>query len=138
MNPTRQATDAVWAGEERLLLTGATAVPVSLGVAHGYPDFDAWQAVALYYASMGIAWTLWRRHSLLSGSAERQLVRHVRRIALLLAGLMAVWILAQPWALFTARGDGLLHVTFVDVGQGDAVLLRFPRGSSMLVDAASS
>ena len=47
MNPSRLATDAVWAGEEHLLLTGATVVPVSLGVAHGYPDADAWQAVAL-------------------------------------------------------------------------------------------
>lgn len=47
MNPSRQATDAVWAGEERLLLTGATTVPVSLGVAHGYSDMDEWQAVAL-------------------------------------------------------------------------------------------
>ncbi len=45
--PTSAATDAVWAGEERLLLTGATTVPISLGVAHGYPDVDAWQAVAL-------------------------------------------------------------------------------------------
>lgn len=42
-----QATDAVWAGEEQLLLTGATTVPVSLGVAHGYPDVESWQAVAL-------------------------------------------------------------------------------------------
>jgi cystathionine gamma-synthase len=47
MNPSRQATDAVWAGEEPLLLTGATTVPISFGVAHGYPDVDAWQAVAL-------------------------------------------------------------------------------------------
>lgn len=47
MKPSRQATDAVWAGEEELLLTGATAVPISLGVAHGYPDVDTWQAVAL-------------------------------------------------------------------------------------------
>ncbi len=47
MNPVHQATDAVWAGEEHLLLTGATVVPVSLGVAHGYPDVEAWQAVAL-------------------------------------------------------------------------------------------
>jgi cystathionine gamma-synthase len=47
MNPTGQATDAVWGGEEQLLLTGATVVPVSFGVAHGYPDVDAWQAVAL-------------------------------------------------------------------------------------------
>ena len=47
MKPSTQATDAVWAGEERSLLTGATVVPVSLGVAHGYPDLDTWQAVAL-------------------------------------------------------------------------------------------
>ncbi len=47
MNPLRQATDAVWAGEEHQRLTGATVVPVSLGVAHGYPDVDTWQAVAL-------------------------------------------------------------------------------------------
>ena len=46
MNRSRQATDAVWAGEESLLLTGATTIPVSFGVAHGYPDVDAWQAVA--------------------------------------------------------------------------------------------
>ncbi|HUE85720.1 MAG TPA: cystathionine gamma-synthase family protein [Vicinamibacterales bacterium] len=47
MNPSRQATDAVWAGEEERLLTGATVVPVSLGVAHGYPDVETWHAVAL-------------------------------------------------------------------------------------------
>ena len=47
MNPSHQATDAVWAGEEDRLLTGATVVPVSLGVAHGYPDVDTWHAVAL-------------------------------------------------------------------------------------------
>jgi cystathionine gamma-synthase len=47
MTTTRQATEAVWAGEAHLLQTGATTVPVSLGVAHGYADVDAWQAVAL-------------------------------------------------------------------------------------------
>jgi cystathionine gamma-synthase len=45
MKPRSQSTDAVWAGEEQLL-TGATTVPVSLGVAHGYADVDEWQAVA--------------------------------------------------------------------------------------------
>lgn len=50
MNPSGQATDAVWAGEEHLLLTGATVVPVSFGVAHGYSDVDSWLAVALGHA----------------------------------------------------------------------------------------
>src|SRR5262245_12922906 len=47
MRPSSQSTDAVWVGEEHLLLTGATVVPVSFGVAHGYPDVETWQAVAL-------------------------------------------------------------------------------------------
>ena len=47
MKIPRQATQAVWAGEQESLLSGATAVPVSLGVAHGYPDVESWQAVAL-------------------------------------------------------------------------------------------
>jgi cystathionine gamma-synthase len=47
MSASGQATNSVWAGEEQLLLTNATVVPVSLGVAHGYPDVESWQAVAL-------------------------------------------------------------------------------------------
>jgi cystathionine gamma-synthase len=50
MNRSRQATDAVWAGEADQLSTGATVVPISLGVAHGYPDVESWQAVALGHA----------------------------------------------------------------------------------------
>ena len=47
MNPHHPDTDAVWAGEDGLRLTGATTVPVSLGVAHGYPDADSWLDVAV-------------------------------------------------------------------------------------------
>src|SRR5207248_3538956 len=43
--------------------------------------------------------------------------------------------LTAPWTLIAARGDGQLHVTFVDVGQGDAAFVRFPSGAAWLVDA---
>jgi competence protein ComEC len=84
---------------------------------------------------MVVCWTLWRRRSEVTGSAEPPSAARIRRSALGLASFAAVWILAQPWTLLAARGDGRLHVTFLDVGQGDAALVRFPRGATMLVDA---
>jgi competence protein ComEC len=37
--------------------------------------------------------------------------------------------------LAAARGDGRLHITFLDVGQGDSIFVVFPQGRSLLVDA---
>jgi competence protein ComEC len=58
-----------------------------------------------------------------------------RRTMGLTAVLAAVWIVAEPWAFAERRGDGRLHATFLDVGQGDSVFLRFPQGTTLLVDA---
>lgn len=76
-----------------------------------------WLAVVVYYAAL-IVW--WRSRS---------------RVPLAAAACAAVWMLAEPWAFITARGDGRLHVTFLDVGQGDSALIRLPRGATLLVDA---
>jgi competence protein ComEC len=51
------------------------------------------------------------------------------------AVVAALWILGDPRTIAASRGDGLLHVTFIDVGQGDAIFVRFPGGSPLLVDA---
>src|SRR4029079_7196296 len=59
----------------------------------------------------------------------------VSRLAAVIAAVAALWILGAPWQFVVARGDGRLHVTFIDVGQGDAIFARFPRGSTLLVDA---
>ncbi len=44
---TNIATQAVWAGEERSLVEGATQVPVVHSVSYGYDDLDRWRDVAL-------------------------------------------------------------------------------------------
>jgi len=86
-----------------------------------------WLAVSAYYVCGGAAWVLWRRQS--------RLTRIVSRGSIAIAVCAAIWILAEPWTLIAARGDGRLHVTFLDVGQGDSAFVRFPRGATLLIDA---
>jgi competence protein ComEC len=86
----------------------------------------AWPIVVAYYAGLVIAWVLWR---------ERPHVRGVRMYAAAVAVVAAFWILATPWTLIASRGDGRLHATFIDVGQGDAAFVRSPRGATLLIDA---
>ncbi len=54
--------------------------------------------------------------------------------------MMATILLVVFFSLtfFSARGDHLLRVVFLDVGQGDAVFIRGPAGSTALVDCGAS
>jgi competence protein ComEC len=84
-----------------------------------------WFALACYYAAIGSMCVCWRRSQLRRGAAA----------VLVLAGF---WIVAEPWSLAAQRGDGRMHVAFLDVGQGEATVVRFPRGATLLVDAGGS
>ena len=77
----------------------------------------SWIAVVVYYGAAAIWW------------------RSRRRVPAAVAAIAAVWILVDPRTLIAARGDGRLHVTFLDVGQGDSAFVVFPGGSTLLVDA---
>jgi competence protein ComEC len=107
-----------------------------------YVPFVTWRvappnllASAVYYVAGLSAWCLWRRRAYVTGSGESAAAALARRGAAVVTVLSAVWIVAEPWTAMTASGDGRLHVTFIDVGQGDSALVRFPRGATLLVDA---
>ncbi len=101
----------------------------------------SWIAVGLYYCAVLAWWTLWRRTVRRGSCVEavapvaRGFSRAIPRTPALVAAGAALWILADPHTLVASRGDGRLHVTFLDVGQGDSTFLVFPRGATLLVDA---
>ncbi len=84
-------------------------------------------AVALFYAAL-LGWTF---------AAQR-----VRQVAtavsptLALTGLFALTILVWQQAL--AAPDGRLHLTVLDVGNGEAVLILTPDGRSVLIGGGAS
>ncbi len=59
-----------------------------------------------------------------------------RSVLFLLGGILALTLTAA--AIFPNLPDGNLHVAFLDVGQGDAVLITAPHGQQLLVDGGPS
>ncbi len=87
----------------------------------------------LYFIIFSLTWLAWigpeRRGDLLA-SLSQNLTRKV-----VLAGSAILAILAITWAL--SQPDGKLHVTFFDVGQGDATFIQTPSGRQILVDGGA-
>lgn len=52
----------------------------------------------------------------------------------LAAAALCIWIVTAPPTLARAVGDGRLHLTMMDVGQGDAMLVTLPNGRTMMID----
>lgn len=85
------------------------------------------------YAAMGlsIAWIA----STSFRERVRALLAHARAawVSTVVLGLVAVLV----WAAVYALPDGKLHIYFLDVGQGDAILLRTPQGRTVLIDGGA-
>lgn len=63
---------------------------------------------------------------------------NVKGMRACLLGTLAVLAALCPFAYQSLRGSGLLEVHFLDVGQGDAIYIRSPSGSDMLIDGGPS
>jgi competence protein ComEC len=53
-------------------------------------------------------------------------------------GILGLAIAGLLWATALSRPDGKLHVWFLAVGQGNAVLIQTPRGAHLLVDGGEN
>ena len=55
----------------------------------------------------------------------------------LVAGLLTVALALSVWP-WVRSGDGMLRVSFIDVGQGDAALVEVPEGPRLLIDGGAA
>jgi competence protein ComEC len=91
------------------------------------PQLPVWGGWLIYALLLLLAWSLPAR----GAEVETEPRTEWRRV-LLLSGAMAV--VALLWLAVASLPDGRLHVYTLDVGQGDAILLRTARGQVVLID----
>ena len=106
-----------------------------------------WPRASLEVGKIGMEWLL--LYGLACAAAlwladprrRQQLLARVRgpaarldRAALALVGVGALLV----WLAVAGLPDGRLHVAFLDVGQGDAILITTPSGQQVLVDGGPS
>ncbi|MGQ9573115.1 MAG: ComEC/Rec2 family competence protein [Dehalococcoidia bacterium] len=108
--------------------------------------FASAHALAYYAALAAIVWLVARRPAKLALPAPptwtRDLVSGLARplAALPTAGIVLVLALASifVWLIILGSPGDRLSVAFLDVGQGDAILIRSPSGHNILVDGGPS
>jgi competence protein ComEC len=93
----------------------------------GLPQLPALGALLIYGFLLFLVWRLPAR-----GPEEERAPRTEWRQVLPLSGAIAV--VALLWLAVASLPDGRLHVYALDVGQGDAILLRTARGQVVLID----
>ena len=107
-------------------------------------SLQPWQAVIYYLALAGLLLCLRYRQPVWSFFKAFFINLHSRIIALqvitlspFVYWLLAILLLANilVWTAYAMLPDGRLHVSILDVGQGESILIRTPDGQNLLVDA---
>ena len=137
--PLADAAGLVVAAAGGLLLLDAALVSRIPGSAVAV-DFVtaawAWASYAVLFAVMALAHR--RRWAGPARDLALALWRGPQRRADALALVAAFAVVATlPWLVAARQPDGLLRVSFLDVGQGDATLLLTPAGAAVLIDGGA-
>ena len=100
-------------------------------------SFPLWAMAAAYLSLFGLFWRqrLARLGSLALRWARFDLAARVAGPALL-TGLTVAGVLL--WSAVASLPDARLHVWFLDIGQGDGVLIQTPGGRRVLIDGGAS
>ena len=88
----------------------------------------------LYYVALGLVLTQ-RTMRPFSHDQPALLLGHLPFVPTLVALAVAA---ALVWLAWWQAPDGRLHLVFLDVGQGDAVLVQAPAGQQILIDGGPS
>ena len=96
--------------------------------------------LALAVALGALGWWVWRHARGVHPSTPRQGGSHLKPAAtrglFLSLGIPALAAVVV-WSATLGLPDGRLHLYFLDVGQGDAILIRSPSGRMLLVDGGA-
>ncbi len=117
---TIRLVEALAAMKHTVLVLGQTSLPL----------------VMLFYAAL-FGWTLWGER-LRGWLASRPAARWLPGKAGLVGILILLPLTLGVWRAVFLRPDGLLRLTVLDVGSGDALLIRTPGGKHVLIDGGPS